>query len=454
MSNNETFSKITCESDIYNAIAQFLIELIESNYNVDEFVTIDRKQIIDDYVIRFSKLLLIKKIADRVNALDKMYQEVKNKDLFHKLCFLMAYDLKKHDTSIYIMDSKHIVLNTFYTDLIEIYPIFSRKINHIKTYNISLSSLFQNLSYCYKPGLKLKVRNVYLPNLVGDDVSSLKVGFMPFSAKYYQKIKKEKNHDEILITPITANNLLTSEEKEYFIAELKFLINAGVNFIICPETLPDLFADKAFAKEVRELINQSETILFGPSAYIENKDGKIINRAILLNKYLEEDVIIKKFNPYMEKGSRLEMRGRENITIGDTITVIHMKNFGSIMLLICSDYFHEDVGKLIKMLNVDVIAISAATTSYNQFNAEHSGLLNENRLLFQCNLCYLCFKNKEMNIAPINFYAKGITENQIMDRYKCSNKECSRCVKHFIVDVKIVSEIECSVEMGESDERK
>ena len=61
MSNNETFSKITCESDIYNAIAQFLIELIESNYNVDEFVTIDRKQIIDDYVIRFSKLLLIKK---------------------------------------------------------------------------------------------------------------------------------------------------------------------------------------------------------------------------------------------------------------------------------------------------------------------------------------------------------------------------------------------------------
>lgn len=60
-----------------------------------------------------------------------MYQEVKNKDLFHKLCFLMAYDLKKHDTSMYIMDSKHIVLNTFYTDLIEIYPIFSRKINHI-----------------------------------------------------------------------------------------------------------------------------------------------------------------------------------------------------------------------------------------------------------------------------------------------------------------------------------
>ena len=84
LSNNETFSKFTCESDIYNAIAQFLIELIESNYNVDEFVTIDRKQIIDDYVIRFSKLLLIKKIADRVNALDKMYQEVKNKDLFHK----------------------------------------------------------------------------------------------------------------------------------------------------------------------------------------------------------------------------------------------------------------------------------------------------------------------------------------------------------------------------------
>lgn len=161
--------------------------------------------------------------------------------------------------------------------------------------------MFQNLSYCYKPGLKLKVRNVYLPNLVGDDVSSLKVGFMPFSAKYYQKIKKEKNHDEILITPITANNLLTSEEKEYFIAELKFLINAGVNFIICPETLPDLFADKTFAKEVRGLINQSETILFGPSAYIENKDGKIINRAILLNKYLEEDVIIKKFNPYMER---------------------------------------------------------------------------------------------------------------------------------------------------------
>lgn len=87
LSNNETFSKITCESDIYNAIAQFLIELIESNYNVDGFVTIYRKQIIDDYVIRFSKLLSIKKIADRVNALDKMYQEVKNKDLFHKLCF-------------------------------------------------------------------------------------------------------------------------------------------------------------------------------------------------------------------------------------------------------------------------------------------------------------------------------------------------------------------------------
>ncbi len=454
MTKDKDFFDISNESDIYNVVAKFLIELIENEYDINNFLETERRKNIDFYSKKFEEASSIQDYDDKIKFLDKFYKDVKNKDLFNKLCFLIAFDLKQKNSSMYITSYNHIVLNEFYTDKIEIYPIFERRIRHLKTYNISLSSLFQNLSYFYKPGIKLKVKNIYFPkNIIEENNSIFKVGFMPFSSNYHLKFSKNQKDGKTILTPIIENNYFTNEQREYFLSELSYLINQKVDLIICPETLPDLLISDGLIEEVNNLVNKANTILFGPSTYIKINEEQFTNRAILLNRTLGENVIIEKVFPYREQADIFNPRGYENIVIGNTITVIHIENFGSILLLICSDFFQPDIGKIIKMLNIDAVAIASATSSYNLFDNEHANVLSENRLLFQCNLCSLCFKNdnKKMKIPPINFYSNNVT-NDMKKHFMCLNNKCNYCKKHFIIKVKINDEFKGIIEVGEENE--
>ena len=140
MTKDKDFFDISNESDIYNVVAKFLIELIENEYDINNFLETERRKNIDFYSKKFEEASSIQDYDDKIKFLDKFYKDVKNKDLFNKLCFLIAFDLKQKNSSMYITSYNHIVLNEFYTDKIEIYPMFERRIRHLKTYNISLSS--------------------------------------------------------------------------------------------------------------------------------------------------------------------------------------------------------------------------------------------------------------------------------------------------------------------------
>lgn len=141
---------------------------------------------------------------------------------------------------------------------------------------------------------------------------------------------------------------------------------------------------------------------------------------------------------------------------------MHVKNFGRILFLICSDFFHSEISNIIEQLRIDYVIISSCTPqTYTRFiELGYSSIKMNRRALVQCNHCINMKKSCEeihnkadcscqmtqSNIEkvyknkykPLNVIVKEMEGengfNRIMEKfmenshYPCSLEECMNYV--------------------------
>ena len=436
------------ETDIYNIYAKFLVEADENgNFSLQEYISYDRSYFIEYNANKINNALSSNLTLNERNFLmNELYLEIKNKSLIDKLSFLVAYDRRNVGNIGYVNELKNKKeqnINDDYTDKILIFPTYRRRISHNKSYNTSFSCLFSNICFIYKNVSKYRFRNIYIENILKENESLFRFGFIPYSSKYNVELDKKRCNGKMKI--ISWNNIGNENDDVHLVAEIKYLSESGVHFITCPEMLPSYIMSTVVDDvSIENIIDNSNIIIYGPASYKES-EGKRYNEANLYNKQLiNGHITIRKCYRYYEKydGSDSAI-GYEDIEESDILNVLHVENFGIILLLICSDYFINHLDDIIKMLNVDCIVIASATKSYNQFNCSNLECINENRVLLQCNLCSFCFdENESMKISPINVMGKPYYNDDVMSvikKYRCVNfrNECKICNKHFIVNVSI-----------------
>lgn len=422
--------QITSSMEIYDIFAKYIYDVF--TYGEDKFIReykcyTKKNMYRTDYYEKIEACLINGSLDyDKFNSL----LEIADKQpLINRIIFLIALDIlnigSKYIEFIIKDSRREKILNFEYRDKIKIFPSYGCYIDHSHTINNDIASLFNNLCF-YIEDKEISISNYYIENLFPDN-GYIKIGFIPYSCNFIRDYDEKEIEELKYLIPRELKNI-SKEDDEHLKSEVEYLAENDVKIIIMPETITEL--DFKFAKSIIEKYN---CLIIGPASYDFQDENNPISYAKIYNSDLIPDgyKTIQKVYPYLSKYKN-DSSSMEKIYCGNEFCVLHIKGFGRILVLICSDAFHPKIMTIIRNLNIDCIIVLSATVSYNAFNNKFSEEINSfNRIFLQCNLCSECF---EKSVIPqVNYQVKGANK----DIDKCNKKCNSVCNKHFVISLDI-----------------
>lgn len=305
------------------------------------------------------------------------------------------------------------VLNSILTNDILLYPSYVSSFDHRHSQNNSISSILNSICYMSVNNCKnIQLKHLYFEeNYDYKKNDTFKIACIPFSNSTIDERKNiidDSFNSKIVYT--YQNNRNEYHDKRY-LKNVEKVIKLGYNIVLSPEAC----GKPSFSEQILKILDDksNNSIVITPS-YHDGTAPNIDNVSQLISKEIPGEIAqLYKSRGYIEKyPSNGKCSGQEYIRNRNEYTVLHIKGFGRILVLICSDFFNQEINDLITTLNIDCILNLACTTSYNRFDEKMGALIGDNRFFIQCNNCAIL---KEMDenkkISPINLIFKEKNKN-------------------------------------------
>lgn len=350
-------------------------------------------------------------------------------------------------------------LNTKHSDKIKIFPAYESNKFYEHSANSCLSSFLHNMVYFIN--LCCDIRCYYVDSTCQNikemiENGEIKVACIPYGMKETEDVNVEKEGDteyELCTPKIDRDKALD----ERLVRNYKDAIKRGATLVLGAEMSGSKELDEKLYEVFKELPN---AILWTPP-YHCYEDEKPVSKSCLFHPQTRLKIPIYKVLPYNDKLENGVYK-KEKIETNDCFIVLHVKNFGRILFLICSDLFHSEISNIIEQLRIDYVIISSCTPqTYTRFiELGYSSIKMNRRALVQCNHCINMKKSCEeihnkadcscqmtqSNIEkvyknkykPLNVIVKEMEGendfNRIMEKfmenrhYPCSLEECMNYV--------------------------
>ena len=315
----------------------------------------------------------IQKNVKSEEDIERLYTDAKNLNDIYKhalrysglkafFLFLIAIDIESGNVASFDLDaSVAIALNKTNTDEIEVYLTYPG-VDRDSKVNDEYTCLFKNLIY-YVKGTKeykkLKIKNVYL-NL---NKNKIRIGFTPYpysGEELFERVGKGlvgKSRDRL------------DKYDEKYIKACKALLEENNCDIIFG---PEIHGSEVLDAELKNImIGSCCGGILGPSYHHRLNNGIVINQS---TAYIRQHGHIlseklDKFHKAIFGNGNVEGLTYEGDETEHQVILLHIRNIGRILLLICKDFLTNTFKELIKSLNVDIVLLQCYTPSLTEFES-------------------------------------------------------------------------------------
>lgn len=321
-------------------------------------------------------------ILEKVDEQLAIFRENKNEESLKKLCeFLLLID--------YYCDSNDLVHKyngkyLYKSKTIMLIKKINNNINRISGSNPYLSTYFSNISpIICESGIEFDINNYYIEN----ESNEIKIGAIPFP--------KEDIHNR----------------DEIFLKSLNKAINDNCKIVFSCEAC----GSEELNSEVEDIVYTYPNILFAATPTIYKNNLNYTRIYYKEKNQISETCYYKHFS-YTENGINVENLSDREVVF----EIFHIKNFGSVGIVICKDIFSLHTMKLINQLQLDVILVSAKTADYGKMLTPIKNYCDNKRIAIICNCCDIT----EVKTPVVIFdYKKGSRSKQ-RARHKYVKKKC------------------------------
>lgn len=318
-------------------------------------------------------------------------------------------------------------LNTENSDKIKLFAAYTSNKFYEHSANICLSSFLHNTVYFLNSCCDIKSYYVdctyfNVKKMIKDE--EIKIACIPYGVKETENVEHiiEGNIEYELCTPKTDRDKILDNR---VILNYKDAIKRGAVMIFGAE----MSGSEEIDNKLFEVFKESPDAMVWTPPYHCIEETKPVSKSYLFNPQTRLKIPIYKVLPYSDKLSNGVYK-EEKIDSDNVFTLVHVKNLGRILFLICSDFFHSEIPNLIAQLRVDYVFIASCTPqTYTRFiELGYSSIKKDRRVLVQCNHCI----NMEFSLKEIkekSNYTGQMTKTDIEKRYKDKYKPFNVIVK-------------------------
>lgn len=293
------------------------------------------------------------------------------------------------DECITFIHEKENWMNEKLQDKVKIFVTYNTKHDYTHSANSCLSSFLHNVVYILCSNCNVK--SIYVANTfdnigIYDNPSNsreFKIACVPYGMCETEEEVHMQEADFGLLTykmKVDRNEILDKR----LIESYNHAIKDGAIIVLGSEMSGSPNVDNKLYEVFK---HNSNSIIWTPPYHDIEGEG-IVSKSLVFNPQNKKREIIYKANPYNYKRDKNNVYKMENIIAKNTYFVLHVKNFGRILFVICSDFFNSCMDQIISQMRVDYIIISSNSNSYNKFNEDgYSFVKSDRRLMVQCNNC-------------------------------------------------------------------
>lgn len=351
-----------------------------------------------------------KKFIDNLNLLiGDLSTEQKVLDLIY---YIVAIDSCIDIKDLNFFTMSNYPLNNEMNNKIVVFVTHFIEYDYTHSANSCLSSFLRNVVYFVKENCDVK--SIYINSQLDNNCSigyEFKIACIPYGMR-----ETEKEIDSRVENGIEKAKYGTLKDRdkvldERLIKSYCHAIDNGASFVFGAEMTGSEEIDN---KLYENLKTNLKGIVWCPPYHIE-ENNDTVSKSILFNPFTLKKEIIYKSLAYNDKIGATGTYKMEDIVSKNVFIVLHVKNLGRILLLICSDFFHSSMERLISQMRIDYVIISSNTTSFNKFNDDACSFIkSDRRVMVQCNNCSANLERIKKGhdlLKPINVNYKTTNPN-------------------------------------------